>query len=297
VGAVGTRSANKNEFSWLPTLQFSNVTESHIVVEHYSYDEENGVAFCMYDFVVKVRMTVELHRFPFDRHKLHFAFKANCNVTLWQNNEVEALPTFSVQEDPFRLGLKDEAWMVSNVQFLERVKAYKKGYRVMVWASRNPLYYILNYLSVYFALVIMAFTTYAVPRTDFGARAGVSLTLLLITVAFRFVVNANVPSTTYLTLLDVYGLIAKSFIGIVVLENYTAATCTSCSDSSEQSFFAVFFSLWIGFHGLILIGAIMGWLSLPWDVVRDRQNAEGNHYVSNEPGTFHLDGEIIDKAV
>jgi hypothetical protein len=288
IGVSGVRSATRNEFAWKPTLQFSNTVECNLVSEHYSFNEDTSTAYCMVEYVLKTRCGVDLFRFPFDAHKLHFAFKTNANLSLWQNTEVEEVPSFAVMEDPFRVALKDENFIISNVQFLERIRAHKRGYRVMLWATRNPLYYLLNYMSLYFSLGLLALTTYAVPRVDFGGRVLISLLLLLIAVAFKAVIAAYVPPTPYLTFLDIYAIFVKIFIGIVILENYTATTCTSCSDDAEQTFFGVFFALWIASHTAILAAAYLGWLTPTWETVRQSQERQGSAYVSNDVGTFFL---------
>lgn len=284
----GMRTALRSEFSWKPALQFSNTVECNLVTEQYSYNEDTGTAYAMLEYVLKVRCGVELYRFPFDAHKLHFAFKTNANVGLWQNTGAEELPTFAVMEDPFRIALKDDNFVVSNVQFLERVRANKRGFRVMLWAARDATYYLVNYMSLYFALGLLALTTYAVNRYDFGTRMTINVLLLLIAVAFKAVITAFVPPMPYLTYLDFYAIFTKLFIGIVILENYVADTCTTCTDSAEQNFFGVFFALWIAAHGGVIIAALMGWLTPTWETVRQRQEIQGSAYVANDVGTFFL---------
>ena len=168
---------------------------------------------------------------------------------------------------------------------------------MVLWAQRDPFYYLANYITIYFFLGLFALTNYAVSRADFGTRAMILLLVFLSSVAFKAVIAANCPRTAFPTLLDWYALFMKSFLGIILLENYTAATCTNCSDNSEQIFYGLWFGLWIAVHLIIGAGSHLNWFSLSWDAVRQRQDLQGAHYVSSETGTFFLAGEPSFKSL
>jgi hypothetical protein len=66
-------------------------------------------------------------------------------------------------------------------------------FSVVALAERNPTYYAVNVLSIVFLIVVSNIVCYGVSVHDTADRAGITLTLLLTAVAFKFVIGAELP--------------------------------------------------------------------------------------------------------
>lgn len=84
--------------------------------------------------------------------------------------------------------------------------------------SRCSSYFFWNIEALMFLLTLMGGATFACERSA-ADRLGLSLTLVLTAVAFKFVISADLPKISYLTLLDKYVLGCFVFLALVVLEN------------------------------------------------------------------------------
>ena len=68
-----------------------------------------------------------------------------------------------------------------------------KASTVTLRVSRLPLYYLYNIVGVMLMLSVLGFTAFSLPRRDLSDRLNIVLTLLLTTVAFKFVVTDMIP--------------------------------------------------------------------------------------------------------
>ena len=69
--------------------------------------------------------------------------------------------------------------------------------------------------------VLTGASTCGVPLVELADRQGISLTLMLTAVAFKFVMSSYVPPTSYLTYMDKYMLLAFVYLTLTVVEVHT----------------------------------------------------------------------------
>lgn len=62
-----------------------------------------------------------------------------------------------------------------------------------------------------FLLSVLVFTSWAIPAEELADRLSVTLTLVLTSVAFKYMVAQELPKISYLTLLDKYILMSFFF--------------------------------------------------------------------------------------
>lgn len=118
-------------------------------------------------------------------------------------------------------------------------------------ATRRHGYYLWNVFLPTFLLTILAGTTYAVPRVNVAERLGVVLTLLLTSVAFKFVVAQGLPKISYNTCLDCYVLISFIFLtaaawnvaGVAYVAN-TDEESAADIETILRRIFEIAFALW-----------------------------------------------------
>ena len=68
--------------------------------------------------------------------------------------------------------------------------------------QRGSRYYLYNIVLTEIFLVLLSLTAKVVPVEEFADRMSISLTLLLTSVAFKFVVAEKLPNLSYQTYLD-----------------------------------------------------------------------------------------------
>mmetsp|Transcript_36497 Transcript_36497/g.53461 ORF Transcript_36497/g.53461 Transcript_36497/m.53461 type:complete len:403 (-) Transcript_36497:47-1255(-) len=103
--------------------------------------------------------------------------------------------------------------------------------------------YIYNIMLPTAVLTTFAWLTSGVQRADLGNRCQITLTLLLTTVAFKFVVSDTLPPVSYLTFLDKYLLVSAGAVCAMVAANFLAW---------------FFDSLWVDFW--LLSGLLAAWV-------------------------------------
>jgi len=97
---------------------------------------------------------------------------------------------------------------------------YHAGYPLLyagVIVSRNYGYYLWNVFLPTFLITLMSVTTFSVPLEDVSDRCGVILTLVLTSVAYKFIVSQGLPKISYCTFLDSYVMISFLFLTFIAL--------------------------------------------------------------------------------
>ena len=87
---------------------------------------------------------------------------------------------------------------------------------VMVY-ERQFTYHLWNSYGVLAGIGTVSLANWALPITDVGTRLSLDITLLLVSVAFKQVLNSELPPVSYLTILDRYSL---AIIGFVFLATW-----------------------------------------------------------------------------
>ncbi|XP_028408100.1 uncharacterized protein LOC114530689 isoform X3 [Dendronephthya gigantea] len=77
-------------------------------------------------------------------------------------------------------------------------------YSITCHVKRKPNFYTWNVALIVSLIMALTFCSFAVDITSPEERLGVTLTLLLTSVAFKFVVAQSLPNVSYLTYLDQY---------------------------------------------------------------------------------------------
>lgn len=107
-------------------------------------------------------------------------------------------------------------------------------------ADRKPQFFVTNYIAVYYIVIAISFSAFALETDDLASRLNMSLTLLLSAVAFKLLSAQALPDLPYLTYLDKYciaGLlvICMNVVALVLHDKLLA-------DSDRES--AVFNAAW-----------------------------------------------------
>jgi hypothetical protein len=167
------------------------------------------------------REALELRDFPFDRqpltiivtshhHRTTVLLKPDPDIPSKVRTEFMVLPEFRLTNVQWHEKKADDS--------KEDFGTYSLLHAAIV-AVRKPQYYIYNVLVPILLLSLMAFAVFFFEVSELGDRLSVALTLVLTSVAFKFVVAADLPKISYNTLLDDYILGNFMFLAVIVLEN------------------------------------------------------------------------------
>lgn len=194
------------------------------------------------DFVVKFNGTwfqqFDLRRFPFDGQYLSIMWKLNFTASGPRFGTL-VIPDYQFDlNDPtrtsfgFEFGCKAlelSEWTqyparitFGNAHFLPSTGNPMASITlVQVKIVRKTDFWIFNVILLIFIFVTLGFLVFATPGgTDaLGDRLGLTFTLLLTIVAFKFVVADKLPNVPYLTVLDKYVNVSIIVLGVVSMVN------------------------------------------------------------------------------
>ena len=277
--------AQRHDLPWTPTFFFANMLEMNIVRENYSLNRSDGTVIAVICYVLKIKEILELSRFPFDRQVLKLDISSyRCHIEPWNEEKYNREPSF-VTPHVTSAGFYNAMWTLErydaeiNNNLLSEHVLY-----VRLYASRNPRFYMINFGTVNFLIVVLSLTTTAVAHENYHDRASITLTLLLTGVAFKFVVTNYVPPTKYVTLLDQYMLLGLVILGVVAFENYVVSFLTkSASDIIDIVICYVIIFCWIVFHIYLVMAVNYGWFRKGWDKVLHEDDCDakfiyGEHF-------------------
>lgn len=242
------------DVAWTPRFQFMNAVDAPDIHDErfevspwrFGPDDEPVLSWsckCRGTF----REQFELGLFPFDAQDLHLTISTqhehvelheDCydDVKSKLREEYTMLPEFNVHSPPRLEARKEKA--LGKFATLDIVFNAQRRYTFHIWNVFLPV----------FLLTAMQFSVFAVEVADVADRLGVTLTLVLASVAYKYVVSEKLPNISYLTMCDFYVLGSFMFMAAVVCQN-AAGGFVSQDDldaavdqdtMSQRAFIAVF---------------------------------------------------------
>ncbi|ELU17487.1 hypothetical protein CAPTEDRAFT_215265 [Capitella teleta] len=123
-------------------------------------------------------------------------------------------------------------------------------------AARRPGYFYWNVFLVMFFISALSFATFAVSPELPQNRLQLSFTLLLTSVAFKFVINQSLPKISYLTYMDKYVLLSLVILCTVcvwhAIVTLFARNGVMFLITLEHDVFIAFCVIYIGCHGVFI---------------------------------------------
>lgn len=270
---IETKTLQKHVGKWVPILSFENILrdgedqKKDTIATHVYHKEGDTHATIYHRTVVSGTFSckMNLRTFPFDQQRL------SVRVVLWNCPETvmgrssglpgpgESIPTCRTVK--LELGdsqlyastfTETDAWThLHNVEVKQGLTAVKRNddfvqyttVNIFITLRRKQLFYNLNIVLTIFLLGLSSFTIFFLDTGALDARLNIQVTLLLTSVAFRFVISSYLPVTSYMTILDYYVL------SLFVLMALVAGQCIivdflESSDSRADG--AIVFNRWSG---------------------------------------------------
>jgi len=175
--------------------------------------------------------TLELQDFPFDVQDLTITLsteRTENQVKLVQDprDRSALIQQPFVQQQEWNLYdhietkvLRTSAEIVRHEPYIsgQHSSLYHSAFSVTCRAGRRTGFFYWNIFLIMSFISCLAFATFSVQPKYVHNRLQLSFTLLLTSVAFKFVVNQSLPKISYLTYLDKYVLLAISFLCLICL--------------------------------------------------------------------------------
>lgn len=273
---------------FVPVFEFKNIrSKEHIGGFKFLVSKKTGIIYLFRTYRLVTREILDLQQFPYDRQLFQLKFESfTVKFVSWSAPEFD-MP-IGIKKDPLWLHnatvvqYDGSTWALNwtNGVLTNESGAYQSTTKMAF--TRTATYYLFNFVLFIFVLVEASITTIAIPPSDFGGRSGISFTLLLTIIAFRFVMVSVVPQVDYLTLLDKYNFIAVLMLMLVILENFFFSTyffpLTPDGEQNEEAlsvdkWFALAFTLfWFLLHILLYMATYFNIFAKPWDRVEADKN-------------------------
>ena len=153
------------------------------------------------EYRVECRDCFELRNFPFDTQSLPIELRLN-DPKSWDKFD---LLVIAVQFHKEALKLTEWRMLVPGVC---RDSPASHVTILRLQAARLPHYYVVNVVGIMFGLTILGLLCYTMPIDDVASRINALLTLILTSVAFKFVLAGALPKVPYNTLADWFVLLS-----------------------------------------------------------------------------------------
>ena len=124
-------------------------------------------------------------------------------------------------------------------------------YRIKMHAKRKYGYYLYNVALIMDLITALSFTAYTVDAGTPAERIQISLTLLLTSIALKYVVNAFVPQVPYPTLLDKFIICCMLFQFFMAVQNAISSILKVSYPKHLQMF------EWVSFVVLLVVFIIV----------------------------------------
>lgn len=252
----------------IPHLALACQLECEIFEQDLVHREKTQEFVLLQSMRITVSSCMPLNRFPFDRQQLRIGITCrDFRLVSWH---LENAPDdwFSRETSKSCLVSSDSrSFELVSVKPLEHFQNDDSSYtRMLFLLERVPYYYLWNYVFTTYLLVLLSVLVACVEHTAVADRASILLTLLLASVAQKFVSAQNLPVLDYQTLLDRHALISIFWLTAILLE-VGMMTLESFRESSDEFFHVGAAVCWTLLHVALMIFAELGFVQIPWEKV------------------------------
>lgn len=278
-------SASSEE--WIPKIDILNNRGKIGLVntEMYKIKKENCTdVYLKYVLQGSFAEHFELRQFPFDQQRLHIKLVFwGCPQSVKRihprtgNHPIELDLPRSVQFYRGNNIIYDEAFIQRDTWNLDTQLGMRQGktlaerhddgiryttLNMFITIQRHVGFYVYNIIFPVFLLVILSCISFCLGIDELSNRMQITLTLLLTLVALKYVVCQYLPTTSYMTYLDIYVLISFLFMTIVALQNVLCYMMTINMIHAEEHTQVLFnkisgytiMSLWMICNAMTIIG-------------------------------------------
>jgi hypothetical protein len=197
---------------WDPRVQIAN--EIGLIRKTMPEEAEispDGTVTYRQRYVGPFSQPLDLHDFPFDTH----IFQLHLVAAGYMTDQVRFVPDprFIAGGLKYAAGIANDIslpdWKIIGFETKELpytiIPGYDSpGYALEFTAERHLQYYIWKIILPLVLIVLMSWSVFLIDPTNASTKIGVATTAMLTLIAYRFVVESQVPRVPYLTRLDIF---------------------------------------------------------------------------------------------
>lgn len=221
------------------TKLYNNASGESGLVFHLEDDDENALVLeVVYSGIFK--QVFDLKQFPFEDSVLKI------NFVLWRATEIDYHRKWQVV-DKESLVPQEEPVDLPDFHIDKYQLAYEKSTKratLAIALRRRPWFYTIASTLSMAIIALFSLTTFGIPFTNVGDRISITGSLLLASIAVKFVISADTPRVPYTTAID------REIIIVFLYLLGLAGTHTLVKSEAANS---LAFSISAGAVGLILI--------------------------------------------
>ena len=172
----------------MPEASFYNLQSKTVMEE--SYFESATHCATLMNWILTVKETLELERFPYDRQLIKVTFEVPAVRLVPYASDAPAPSTFPSSQMSFITDVPN--WFLDDCSLTMNGEDSSTETEIFLEArlTREPWYYLWNIVVIIFVLILAAFCVVAVPAEDLADRMSITMTLMLTIVAFKFVIGS-----------------------------------------------------------------------------------------------------------
>lgn len=196
---------------WMPAIEPDNMRSRQLFYEPRFLVDAAGTVTLARRLLFEVANPLDLHDFPFDRHR----FRMTLWPTVSRTDEVVFHPLQRWLAINERLSLLGWTVGAPTASAGEGSRVGRMGrfshYDVEIDLARDWSYYAWKLGVPLFLIVLMAYTVYFIPPTGVAQQVGVGMTSMLTLIAYMLALGSGLPKISYLTRAD------RLFVGCALL--------------------------------------------------------------------------------
>lgn len=206
--------------SWKPHFDFENEVNKAIVIdESYWIDRHTGLIFGRIDLIPHIQGRFDHQPFPFDRQLLLVRLLSNnCLFKRWEKKHDDFPVELRLAEENWQfqcdLQTMRDTWHLhdATLDIKLNVEALSSNATISIFLQRESKYFVVNTGFIFFLIMISQACLVVFPYNQ--SRLDFIITLILTAVAFKFVVQYQIPNTHYLMSLDRYMVFGFCELGL-----------------------------------------------------------------------------------
>ena len=200
---------------------------------------------------VAFKDSMDLHSFPFDVHRLSIVVKYWGAGVKSEGSVHHGRLLFPTDLCDSECNNAEWSYYAPAAKALNVERGSKQHLKFILPVERRSGYYIWQVMATMAAIGFLGLTVFALEPSEFGDRVGVTLTLLLTHIAFKFAISDSIPKVPYSTAMDKFAALSYSFMALITIESALASLVANSEEFAKWERIisaSVFALMWLGMH-------------------------------------------------
>jgi hypothetical protein len=239
--------------NWNPRLYIKNLVSHYYQEIWYNVEPANdeGSGACRVSERRRIKgefsQEFDLRQFPIDLQELCISistFRTSKELSLMLSKEKSSSVNQSTFTQTHEWVLDDTVCNVETIKQSEFSALRHSALDISVCVTRKPYYYVWNAFLFKFIITLICLCCFSIKCDIASNRLIVSITVFLTLITFKWAINKNLPSLSYLTTLDQYSLMCIFFVFVncIYFSIMGAITIENCLTPYKQIDNSIFYA-------------------------------------------------------